>query len=516
MILLEDQSEVVRFLSRPKTYGAAVTTVDTVETHISVVFLAGTRAFKLKRAVKYPYLDFSTLELRRTYCEAEVAVNRRTAPSLYLGVVAIVRTADGGLHLGGEGEIVDWLVEMLRFDEDTLFDRLAVSGGLDRHLMGALAETIARFHQAAEIVADADSRRGLRITVTGNAETFAEIGPGVFADGAVEALTQAQLAAIDGAAGDLLDARRAEGRVRHCHGDLHLRNICMIDGNPTLFDAIEFNRTFADIDVLYDLSFLLMDLEHRGLARLANIVFNRYLDVTADLGGLSCLGLFLSLRAAIRAHVEASTAARIDDRAQARSLLEEARAYLGMAQDALTPPAPVVIAVGGLSGSGKSRMARELAPYVGARPGARVARTDVLRKRLAGVDPLTRLDEKGYTREMTRKTYDAMYAETRRAIEQGHSAIADAVFANPRERKAIAGVAKDLGVPFHGLWLEAAPEVMAERVTGRKNNASDADASILARQLEYDLGAIAWTHIDSSGSGDQTLGKGLRAVGIAS
>jgi len=494
-----DQSQTIAFLSRSESYGGDAP-VEVIETHISDVFLVGDRVFKLKRAVTYPYLDFSTRALRRRYCEAEVAVNRRTAPDLYKGVVAVTRADDGGLALDGDGEAVDWLVEMARFKQSGLFDRMAVEGRLDRRLMGDLADAIAAFHQGAAPCPDMDPVGGLETTIGGNAETFAEFGPGLLDMKAVEDLTRAQRVALS-ALSETLEERRNKGFVKRCHGDLHLRNICLWNDRPTLFDGIEFNDTFAEIDVLYDLAFLLMDLHHRGLGRLANVVLNRYLDGTGDNGGLACLGLYQSLRAAIRAHV-AATLGKGD----------EAGSYLALARDYLDPAPPRLIAVGGLSGSGKSRMARELAPHIGAAPGARVIRSDVTRKRLAGVSELTRLGPEGYTREMTGRTFRSVYEQTRQALAAGRSVITDTVFARPEQRRAIAAVAADLGVPFDGLWLQAPPDVMAARVSSRSNNASDADTDVLAMQMGYNLGDIDWTVIDSSGARDETLKMGLKTL----
>lgn len=509
------QSSVINFLSRPESYGGDVTEVDKVETHISVLFLAGDRVFKLKRAVEYPYLDFSTLDRRRRYCEAEVVVNTRTAPSLYKGCIPVTRSDDGSLFLGGGGEVVEWLVEMSRFDEETLFDRLAQAGRLRRHLMGDLAEEIARFHMAATPCSGIDSLAGLETTITGNRASFEEFGTGIFSPAEIDQLTEAQRIALQGSIGQKIRARNEAGLVRHCHGDLHLRNICLIDGQPTLFDAIEFNETFANIDVFYDLSFLLMDLDHRGLRRLANIVLNRYLDATGDTGGLGTLPFYQSLRAAIRAHVGATAAGRHSDATEAARLAEESRAYFRLALDYLAPSTPRLVAVGGLSGSGKSRMGRELAPSVGLAPGARIARSDVLRKRLLGVDQLTKLEAASYTPEMSERTYKAVFDETRKALAEGHSVVADAVFSKPEERRAIADVAKEMNVPFDGLWLEAPQSVMEQRVATRKHNPSDADASVVRLQLGYDLGEIDWVRLDSSGKKEKTLEKGLEALGVS-
>ncbi len=510
---VEDQSEVIAFLSRPETFAAGGSTVDRVETHASVVFLAGDRCFKLKRAVVFPYLDFSTPDRRRRFCEAEVRFNSRTAPDIYLGVVAVTRTGDGGLALGGDGEPVDWLVEMRRFDEATLFDRLADQGVLDRFAMEDLADSIARFHNAAERRPDAGGRDAIAFIIGNNEQSFAECAPGLLDPAGVERVTAASRRALDGC-GALLDRRREGGFVRHCHGDLHLRNIFLNQGRATLFDAIEFNEAFANIDVLYDLAFLIMDLDCRGFRGLASILLNRYLDVTGDAGGLAALPLFLSVRAAIRSHVDAAACADQSDPEEAGSLRERARHYLEKAEAYLVPAAPVLIAVGGLSGSGKSRLARDLAAHLSPAPGARVVRTDCTRKRIAGVPLGSRLGPAGYTPDMTNRTFEAVYEEARSVLAARHSVIADAVFAQPEQRAAIAQVAADAGVPFHGIWLEAQSEVMFERVTNRRRNVSDANAAIVRMQLEYELGPIDWQRLNTSGSKEQSLARCLELLNL--
>lgn len=514
------EEEIIRLLSDPAVFGPedvpGADTVDKVETHVSLVFLGPGRVYKLKRAVTFPYLDFSTPEKRRLACEAEVRINRRTAPSIYLGVVAITREADGTLALDGDGGAVDWVVEMKRFDEETLFDRLARKGGLGRAMMEDLADAIADFHQMAQSRTDGGDG-GIAMIIDSNAECFAGVEEGILDKADAETLTELSLQALEDLA-PVLDRRRDSGRVRHCHGDLHLRNICIVEGRPTLFDAIEFNDAFATIDVLYDLAFLLMDLDHRGLGRLANIVFNRYLDVTGEgtgeAGGIPVMALFLSMRAAIRSHVDAAQAQTLSDREKARARTEESNDYLNMALNYLAPEAPRLIAVGGLSGSGKSRMARELAPFLGVAPGARVVRSDSTRKRLAGVPLTRRLGNQGYSAEMTRRTFEALHEEALAALRAGQSVIADAVFANPQSRRAMERIAEEAGVPFAGLWLEAPAEVMARRVTERRRNVSDADAKILERQLTYDLGRIEWHRVDSSGPREETLKAGLGLIGL--
>ena len=273
-MITEDQTETIRLLATPATHGGAA--VEQIDTHASVVFVAGTRAWKLKRAVHYDYLDFSTVDRRKAMCEAEVRVNRRTAPFLYRGVVAVVRRPDGSLALGGPGAPIDWVVEMHRFDQDVLFDRLAGRGALQLETMAPLAVAIARFHAIAEQRVDHGGRSGMAWVIDGNAQGFAEQGHGVLDPALAGALTTDSQRVLEHH-GRALDRRRQKGYVRQCHGDLHLRNIVLIDGLPTLFDAIEFNDEIACIDVLYDLAFLLMDLWRRQLPRHANTILNTYL-----------------------------------------------------------------------------------------------------------------------------------------------------------------------------------------------------------------------------------------------
>lgn len=503
-MIVEDQSEVITFLSHGDAYGLAGSPVDRVETHASVVFLVGERAYKLKRAVRFPYLDYSTSDLRRRCCHAEVRINRRTAPDIYRGVAAVTRDKHGELRLGGDGSAVDWLVEMARFDEDTLFDRLARKGVLDRFAMEDLADRVARFHHDAEPRPGRGGRAMAAKIIESNTQSFRECPAGLLDPAGVAELAQQTWRALTEVEA-LLEDRRERGFVRHCHGDLHLRNIFLHNGQATLFDAIEFDPDLADIDVLYDLAFLVMDLDHRALPELASVVLNRYLDNTGDADGLAALPLFLSLRAAIRSHVQAVAAAEQSVPDEATALAADAASYLDLARRYLMPAQPRLIAVGGLSGSGKSRLARELAPLVGTAPGARIVRTDSTRKRLAGIALGDRLGADGYTKAMNSRTYEAVFDECGRALAAGRSVVADAVFADLREREAIEQVALEAGVPFQGLWLEASPAVMEERVTWRRRNVSDATAWVVRLQMQYDLGPMHWRSLDTSGPREETL-----------
>lgn len=491
------QDNVIALLSRPESFGAEA--VEVVETHGSLVFLAGERAYKLKRAVRYSYLDYSTPERRREACEAELAVNRRFAPSLYLGVAPVVRGADGRLRLGGEGVPVDWLVVMRRFDQAAQFDRMAERGALTPELMRALADRLAELHAAAGPRPGHGGVGGLGRAVAITVENLRPEAGAAFAADAVEDWTARAQTALR-AQSRLLEHRRLAGKVRACHGDLHLRNICLIDGRPTPFDAIEFDPDISSTDVLYDLAFLLMDLHGRGLDRLGNVVFNRYLDRVDEADGSAALPLFLSVRAAVRAQVSAAAARRTHDPARARASLAEAARYLALARELLDPPKPRLVAIGGLSGTGKSTLAYGLAPDLGRPPGARVLRSDVLRKRAAGVALETPLPEQAYTAQAHADTYRELVDEARACLGAGQAAVADAVFADPAEQGAIEAAARAEGVPFHGLWLTAPIDVLVRRVSGRAGDASDATAEVVrAQAARGDPPPAGWTSLDASG-----------------
>jgi len=258
-----------------------------------------------------------------------------------------------------------------------------------------------------------------------------------------------------------------------------------------LFDCLEFDEKLSTIDVLYDLAFLLMDLIEHRRAGDANMVLNRYLDRRDETEGLAALPLFLALRATIRAHVTIT---------RDPSARDDANAYIAAALGFLSPPRPRLIAIGGLSGSGKSTLAYHLAPEIGAAPGARVIRSDVIRKQLFRVSPETPLASDAYTAEVTKRVYQGMLDQAARCLTGGHSAILDAVFLRPDEREAAMEIARQAGAPFTGFWLEAPSVVLEKRIAGRRNDASDADAAVLRKQLAIDPGPLHWTCIDAVGN----------------
>jgi aminoglycoside phosphotransferase family enzyme/predicted kinase len=490
--VVEDQSALIAFLER------ALAPDRRIDTTGAVVFLCRERAYKLKRAVKFPYMDLSTLELRAGYCRDEVAINRKLAPELYLGVMAVRRAPDGALSLGeldgAAADAADWLVVMRRFDEDGLFDRMAARGALTPALMASLAAAVAAFHDRAAPVSGFSGPEDYRRSVAADIRQMQARGEGL-----VPALTEQLAEALPRALEPhlALVARRAgAGAVRRCHGDMHLRNIVLVpntpEGKPTPFDAIEFSERIASIDVLYDLSFALMDLVHRGLQPLADRLLNEWLwrigqipDATHE-EALALLPLFLARRASIRAFVDAA-AARVKGEVD-----EHARDYQRTAAAALQPAPPRLLAIGGLSGSGKTTRALALAPAIGRVPGAVVVRSDVERKRLAGFPLEERLPAGSYTPEASAKVYAACLARAEQVLRAGHSAILDMVFARPEERRAAEALAAKVGVPFEGIWLDVPKDVAKARIAARKGDASDATPEIVERQYGYELGEIGW------------------------
>ena len=494
-----DQAQVIAFLGDPSTYGG-VAAVERFETHGNLVFLAGADAWKIKRAVSFPYMDFSTLEKRKAACAREVEVNRRLAPDIYLGCVAVTRAADGHLALGGVGEVIEWAVHMRRFHQSALLGNIASAKGIGPDLARAVADTVLESHRRAASAATAGGAAQIGLLATTLSDALARLK--VFDATDVDRFAQAAQWQL-GCASAVLDERARRGCVRRCHGDLHLGNIVLWDGRPLLFDAIEFDEAIATVDTLYDLAFLLMDLDRHRQRRAANIVLNRYLWRDGDdltLRGLQALPLFLGCRAGIRAMVTADRAAQEQDDA-AEGDRETARAYLRAALGYLQPAPPRLVAVGGLSGTGKTTLAAALAPQLGSAPGAVHLRSDLERKALFGVEETVRLAPESYTAEASAKVYAMVLRKAHLALAAGHSVIADAVYSTPEERSAIEALAADIGVPFQGLWPTAAADTLAARVDARRGDASDATSEVIRQQLTWQLGALspAWTLIDAGG-----------------
>ena len=512
----DGQAEVVAFLGDPSSYPTKPDRVERFETHGALVFLAGDEAWKIKRAVRFPYMDFSTLEKRKAVCLREVEINRRFAPELYLGCTPITRARDGRLELGGDGEIVEWAVRMRRFDQAALLSHAAKAGPIPPALATDLADVVYESHRAAQAALRHGEAQRVERLVGSVCTTLAGLR-GILDAGAVERFREQATGEMRRSA-TLLDERASAGLVRRCHGDLHLNNIVLWHGRPRLFDAIEFDDDLATIDTLYDLAFLLMDLDRNRQRPAANIVLNRYLwrsNAQLDLRGLRALPLFLGLRAGIRAMVTAERAEQEEGGASARErqnaceLLDAGLAYL-------MPNAPQLIAIGGLSGTGKSTLARALAPDVGSAPGAVHLRSDLERKGLYGIGEIERLGPVAYTEEARGKVYGTLRTKARELLAAGHAAVVDAVFARPEERAEIEAVAAELGVAFRGLWLEAPPRKLFDRVGARIDDASDATPDVVRQQLAVNTGGLSasWASVDAGGNSAITLANAREVLAV--
>ena len=455
------------------------------ETSISRLFFYPGRVLKLKKPVDLGFADFTTPEQRRWAAQREVAFNRRTAPDIYRRVVTITRGAHGEIGELASGEPLDYAVEMRRFDEDAILARRPPPDG---DFAEDLGRRIAQFHLSADRGSAGCGEAGLDYVIRSNADHMATCG-GDLDRAAVEDLRTLTAAAFE-RLGGLLDERAADGFCRACHGDLHLSNILVERGEPVLFDCIEFSDRLREIDVAYDIAFLLMDLAQRGAHEAASRAFNGWLDEAArglpasHWRGLACLPLFQSVRACVRAHVNAR-----EDKGEA------ARRYLDAARRYLKPQPPRLIAVGGLSGSGKSTWARRLAPDLGGAPGAVVLRTDEIRKRLWGVTPTQRLGPEAYAPDATAEVYEALFATAREVLEAGLCVVADAAFLEPAQRAGVEAVAQVAGAPFEGVWMEAPEAVRRGRLAARVSDASDADTEVLSAQLARDIGEVSWRRV---------------------
>ncbi len=489
--MTRDFNAMAAFLADPATHGGAG--IQRIDTHTAVVVVAGDLAWKLRRPVNYGWLDYGTLARRRECAEREIRLNGATAPGLYLGLGGIVAQDEEWalLRPGDPPQDAEPVVVMHRFRQSDLFDRMAADGRLTPELMRETGRAVADMHKAAPIRPGMGRLPAFACRETNELIELADL----LGDAAVAQFSDEVQARAEACA-----ALAAERGARRCHGDLHLRNVVLWRDLPAPFDCIDFNDAFTNIDPLYDLAFLLMDLDHRGHGELATEVFNAWAEwmaaepdpeVSTAYGGLALLPFFKACRAGIRAKVSA-LALRDQDLDRHMEELAEARAYLALAIGYLTeePPARLV-AVGGLSGSGKSTLAWTLA----ARFGAVVLRSDVIRKGFWGVGLDQRLPPEAYAPEVSTRVYAEMRKRAAMALAGGATVILDAAHFRESERAEAAGVAETAGVPFRGLWLDAPLERLKERVEARQRDASDANARAVEIQSGYDLGQITWIRL---------------------
>jgi len=464
--------------------------VTTIETHISSVLLAGDLAYKLKKPVDLGFLDFTTLEARRRTCELELALNRRTAPQLYLAVVPVTGTPQAPA-LDGAGPAIDYAVKMRRFETADSLDALLERGALEPALVDALAARVAAFHAAIE-TAPPDGEYGSAERILSDAlDNFTHIArlaaPPETLDrlDALRRWTEAEGAQLR----DTFAARKAQGFVRECHGDLHLGNVARVDGAPVPFDCIEFNPAFRWIDVMSELAFTLMDFIDRGAAALGWRFLNRVLEASGDYAGVALLRFYLVYRAMVRAKVALIRARQLDaDGAPAaQAAMRDFLRHVADASGFAARPRPALVVAGGLSGSGKTTLAHRLLEAI----GALHLRSDVERKRLHGLAAAARSGSAPgaglYTARASEATYTRLAVLARALLPTGFPVIVDATFLHEAERTAFRALAGEIGARFILLWCDAPLDVLRERVAARAadgRDASEATLEVLTRQLE--------------------------------
>ena len=474
-------------MQNPDLYDHPVDGFQVIETHISQVILTGDYAYKIKKPMDFGFLNFSTLDRRKHFCEEELRLNRRLANKLYLEVVPITGTPDNPI-LGGEGEAFEYAIKMRQFGQEHLFDRLQEQGELAPELLTDLARQVAAFHDQLPAVPDEKPLGTPEAVFAAMQENFDQIRPMIDDSDLLMQLDnlQAWTESTFERHRELIARRRESGMVRECHGDLHLANITRFEDAVTVFDCIEFNEPFRWIDVINDLAFLLMDLESRGESALANQVLNTYLEYRDDFEALPLLPLYKAYRAMVRAKIALFTMGNpgLTD-AEKADLMQRYRAYAQLAEDYGTIPNHYLLATTGLSASGKTCVSAAMANEL----GLIRLRSDVERKRLHGLAPLdsSRSPTGGnlYTEEATEKTYQRLAELASHVLAAGFPVIVDAASLKQKERALLASIAEDQGVPFALIHCEAPEDLRREWIRNRKGDASEATEELLDAQQTW-------------------------------
>lgn len=485
-------------LGSPRIYRHPAGRIVRIETHISVVYLAGRFAYKIIKPVAPGFADFTAAATRERCCEAQVRLNRPLARRIYVGVLPVVRRGRV-LTLGGSGAAIEHVVRMRRFDEAMLFSRLAARGALSPRDIDRAAQRLADYHRQAPRKPPR-TRYGSGPLIREQIGTVAACLRDNCSHPALPDVAAWCAKRLDALA-PVLEERRVGGFVRSCHGDLHLDNVVRWRGEIAMFDCIDFDDALRWIDVAADLAFLVMDLRARAERRLANRLLNRYLEITGDYAALSLLPLYVTYRALVRAWVAWLKAAHapgvtgvtgVTDRAGAAALPQQALRYIEVAQQQTRDARPVLLLCHGYSGSGKSVASRALADLCGA---VRVS-SDAERKRpqpapgtpttLASMPSMRSMHSMHYTPDARHAVYERLLQLASGVLQTGHSAIVDATFLERRERDAFFSLAERLGVPARILDFRADPAVLAQRIEARRRgprDLSDADTATLAQQL---------------------------------
>ncbi|MBS0544694.1 MAG: AAA family ATPase, partial [Proteobacteria bacterium] len=481
----EDQQSLIDNLRRPGAFPHPAADIACIETHISSVVLAGDYAYKLKKPLDLGFLDFSSVDRRRAACDEELRLNRRTAPELYLDVVPVTGSVEAP-HIGGEGEPIEYAVRMRRFAQSALLGDVLERDALPPDLLDRLARHVADFHAAAAIAAPGDGYGDAQAVHGPVRQNFTQLrefidDAGLLAQAAAaERWSEAQFALL----APVFERRLADGRVRECHGDLHLGNLILLDGEPRLFDGIEFSAELRWIDVAADVAFLVMDLQRRGRPDLGARFLNAWLERTGDYDSLRVMRYYIAYRAMVRAKIAAIRLAQLDGEARAECL-QECRAYVALAVAQGQAAQPFLAIASGVSGSGKTSQSQGL---VEARGVIRV-RADVERKRLFGLaaeDSSAAVAGGIYTAEASRRTYARLAEVAAVALIAGWPVLADATFLRRGQRATFAELARRLQVPFAILAFGAPEATLRARVAARAaqgGDASEADVAVLDMQL---------------------------------
>lgn len=479
--------DLILALQDPALYDHPVSEFQVLETHISWVILTGPFAYKIKKPMDFGFLDFSTLERRQRFCEEELRLNSRLADKLYLDVLPITGSPDSPV-IGGDGEAFEYAIRMRQFDQSDLFDARQERGQLEPGLLLTLARQTADFHDKVPRVPEEKPLGTPAAVYAGMQENFDQIRPMIDDPALLAQLDQLEgwtLCTFDRLRG-LVQKRRDGGFVRECHGDLHLANITVYDGEVTVFDCIEFSEPFRWIDVMNDLAFLLMDLESRREYALSSLVLNTYLEFRGDFDGLALLPLYKAYRALVRAKIALFTMNNPTlGEAEKQGLMQRYRDYATLAETYSEIPSRFLLATTGLSGSGKSVVSQALALNLGL---VRL-RSDVERKRLFGLGPLDKsksgLNTNIYAPEATRQTYDLLASRAEQLLATGLPVIVDAACLKVSEREQLEAVAENQGVPFVLIDCEAPDALRRKWVSVRANDASEADTSLLDEQKTW-------------------------------
>lgn len=471
---------LIQAMLEPGFYPHPVDRCRLIETHISWIILTGDFAYKIKKPLNLGFLDFSSLEKRHHCCTEELRLNRRLAPTIYLDVVAIGGSEQQPLF--ATEPALEYAVRMRQFDPDAQLDHLLGEDQLNDAMIDALARKVAGFHR--DIAHDeAPPELGQPQQVwQPMAENFQQIRqhlPAMAADpklAQLEKWSQAQFKQQH----DGLLKRRQQGFIRECHGDMHLANIAWQDGQPLIFDGIEFNPSLRWIDVISEIAFLLMDLHHYQRADLAWRFLDGWLSESGDYAGLPLLRFYIVYRAMVRAKIAAIRLAQLGhDDAARQSISQEFDDYLSLAQSFSQQQHPRLLICHGLSGSGKSFLGQQLLQQLGA---VRL-RSDVERKRLFGLQAGERGTQEMYGVEASRNTYQHLASLSQRLLTEGYTVLVDATFLEGIERRYFRLLAEKGGWPFYILHFSAAEKTLLQRVAARSGDASDADTVILRRQL---------------------------------